>query len=339
MHERPHPFRRSGGDRGKAAQPPRQQHQAHPNPNFFPYPQPFHYQQNPYLLPHLNPFLQNPYNLPPDRRQLADSDFPTPRDPYNDDRQNRSCYNKYSKFPQQHGKVQNEMIEKLDRAVMRARRDLLASNENVSTWKVSQAALLKVKAESWESLGFQMQQVPSLKGLLVTEGKVNAFIHCFVAARRITSLYDLEMAICKSEGIEHFEELELGPLARHPLALHYFYVTADTIEAYRIRTEQIICYLCEFLDTHKRKEHCVDTFLDFMAMKQSVTSREKLCVRVQNFGFVPLRTTFDHKEFIAELLSHGPPFVPNVIYVDSDEDSRVEFEEDPEEDPDGLFSS
>lgn len=55
---------------------------------------------------------------------------------------------------------------------MKARGDLLASKENVSAWKVSQGALLMVKADSWESLGFQMQQVPTLNHLLVTEGKV-----------------------------------------------------------------------------------------------------------------------------------------------------------------------
>lgn len=42
----------------------------------------------------------------------------------------------------------------------------------MTAWKVSQAALLTLKAESWEALGFQMQQVPSLYRLMVIEGKV-----------------------------------------------------------------------------------------------------------------------------------------------------------------------
>lgn len=42
----------------------------------------------------------------------------------------------------------------------------------MTAWKVSQAALLTLKAESWEALGFQMQQVPSLYSLMVIEGKV-----------------------------------------------------------------------------------------------------------------------------------------------------------------------
>lgn len=90
------------------------------------------------------------------------------------------------------------MVEKPDKAVRRARSGLLASNENVSALRVLQAALLMVKAESWESLGFQMQQVSSLNRLLVAEGRINAFIHCFVAVRRITSLYDLEAAVLEN---------------------------------------------------------------------------------------------------------------------------------------------
>lgn len=33
---------------------------------------------------------------------------------------------------------------------------------------------------------------------------------------KITTLSNLEMAICKNEGVQQFEELELGPLISHP---------------------------------------------------------------------------------------------------------------------------
>lgn len=55
---------------------------------------------------------------------------------------------------------------------MKAHCDLVAARESVSAWKVSQAALLVLKADSWESLGVQMQLVPSLNRLIVVEGKV-----------------------------------------------------------------------------------------------------------------------------------------------------------------------
>ncbi|KAF5736629.1 hypothetical protein HS088_TW14G00776 [Tripterygium wilfordii] len=177
-----------------------------------------------------------------------------------------------------------EVLERIDRAVMKARLNLLASKENVSAWNVSQAALVALQVDSWNSLGFQMQEIPSLHQLIVTEGKINAFIHCFVGVRRITSLYDLEVAICKNEGTEHFEELQLGPLLRHPLALHYFSVNSDATEVFKITTEEILLCLCEFMDKCKKKDIKIDELLDFIAKKRSVVGKEKLGVRIQSLG-------------------------------------------------------
>lgn len=180
--------------------------------------------------------------------------------------------------------TRKELIEGTERAVAKAWRDLVAAGESVSAWKVSQAALLALRVDSWSSLGFQMQEVPALHRLMATEGKINAFIHCFVGVRGITSLYDLQVAICKNEGVERFEELELGPLLRHPLALHYFSVKPDATSVFKITSEEIISYLCDFLDTSFKKDVQTAEFLDFIVKKRSVSSKENLAVRIQNLG-------------------------------------------------------
>lgn len=121
--------------------------------------------------------------------------------------------------------------------------------------------------------------------------QINAFIHCFVAVQRITSLYDLEVAICKNEGVVQFEELELGPLVRHPLVMHYFSVSPDLTEVFKITSEEILSCLCEFTNTQKDKEIKVEEFLGFIAKKRSITGNEKLCVRIQSLGYVVLSAT------------------------------------------------
>jgi len=63
-------------------------------------------------------------------------------------------------------------LERIDRAVEKARQDLSDAEENVSAWKVSQSVLVNFQAESWDSLGFKMQEVPALFRLMVTESKV-----------------------------------------------------------------------------------------------------------------------------------------------------------------------
>ena len=116
--------------------------------------------------------------------------------------------------------------------------------------------------------------------------QINSFIHCYVGVRKVTTLYDLELAICKNEGVGLFEELELGPLVRHPLVVHYFSVIPDVKKVFRITSEDIISYLHEYLKTHQGKEVKVEALLDFIAEKQSQTSREKLNVRIQSLGYV-----------------------------------------------------
>ncbi|KDP39349.1 hypothetical protein JCGZ_01106 [Jatropha curcas] len=184
-------------------------------------------------------------------------------------------------FKQQHKKKE---LERVDQAVEKAWQDFLAASESVETWKVSQAALLTLQVESWGSLGIHMQEVPSLHRLILVEGKINAFIHCFVAVRRITSLYDLEVAICEHEGIEQFEELGLGPLLRHPLILHYFLVNPNATEVFKITTEEIILTLHEYMSSSKDHEINIDDFLQFTAKKRSVKGKENLGVRIQGLG-------------------------------------------------------
>ncbi|WCJ33174.1 Histidine kinase- DNA gyrase B- and HSP90-like ATPase family protein [Euphorbia peplus] len=177
-----------------------------------------------------------------------------------------------------------EMIGRVDKAVEKAWGDLIGSGESVSTWKVSQAALMALKVESWDSLGFRMQEVPSLHRLILVEGKINAFIHCFVGVRRITSLYDLEVAICENEGIERFEELGLGSILRHPLVVHYFLVSSDVTEVAKITTEDIILSLHEYMTTCSKKDVIIDEFLDFVAKKRSAKGKGNLGIRIQSLG-------------------------------------------------------
>ncbi|KAJ0787709.1 hypothetical protein HanOQP8_Chr02g0085331 [Helianthus annuus] len=113
---------------------------------------------------------------------------------------------------------------------------------------------------------------------------INAFINCFVGVWKITTLSDLETAICKNEGVQQFEELELGPLIRHPLVNHYFSVSSNSTGVFKISSREILTFLVEFMDIHEGKEVKADELLDFIAKKRSVDSKEKLHVRIQSLG-------------------------------------------------------
>ncbi|PQQ21620.1 hypothetical protein Pyn_15063 [Prunus yedoensis var. nudiflora] len=313
MFGHPHHFRSPSG--GPRQQPPPLQH---------PYPQPLNpnfslqnqnQNQNPtnssYIFPPnpafpshpaLNPYpafpTQNPNFTP---QQLPNSSFRPQALPENPRPNVDSQQLSNSAFPPQSlsenpnvGPLQRpsnsafwpkEMLERIDGSVEEARAELVAAGRSVSAWKVLESALLMLKVDAWSSLMLPMYQVPSLHRLMLTEGRINAYIHCFVGVRKITSLYDLELAICKNENIQQFEELGLGPLLRHPLVLHYFQVSSDTTEVFKITSEEIVFLLIGFL-THKREvtDDSVEEFLDFIVKRRSVVSKEKLGIRICSLG-------------------------------------------------------
>ena len=100
------------------------------------------------------------------------------------------------------------------------------------------------------------------------------------------------MAICKVEGVDSFEKLELGPLLRHPLVLHYFSLSPGVTEVFKITGKEVCSLLWNFMDKKKKKKKSknvddtvqIEEFLDFVAKKRSVASKEELCLRIQSLG-------------------------------------------------------
>ncbi|WRX18951.1 hypothetical protein QQP08_011438 [Theobroma cacao] len=64
-----------------------------------------------------------------------------------------------------------------------------------------------------------MQGIPSLQKLITIEGR----------------FCELELSICENEGVKTSKTLELGPLLRHILVLHYFLLSSDNTEVTPIR--------------------------------------------------------------------------------------------------------
>ncbi|XP_020260573.1 uncharacterized protein LOC109836936 isoform X2 [Asparagus officinalis] len=228
------------------------------------------YFQNPNLQ---NPLIQNLLNILPQN--------PNFQSPYI---QSQAAPPHRPPQPQNASLNPKVTMERVESAAAKAQRDLATAGENVTAWKVSQATLVSLQVDSWSAVGFQLQEVPTLRRLLATEGKINAFIHCFVGAQRIATVYDLEVAICKNEGIERFEELGMGPLSRHPLVQHYFFVGSDSVDIFKISAEDVIVSLHSFMKHCNRQTVSAEELLDFLAEQKSLPHKQKLGVRIQTLG-------------------------------------------------------
>ncbi|XP_039016487.1 protein NO VEIN-like [Hibiscus syriacus] len=299
------PFRPHGG------YPPSQPSFGPQNPNFplqhpnvlqFLQTQPnFALQQNPNNFFFQNPF---PYSLPQNPNITTQQ---PPQQLFNNPRSSQSqLHNQRGSATS--GQVPREVQERINQAVNQAWQGLMASRNSVTAWKVSQAALVELQADSWSSLGLDMQGVPSLQKLMTIEGRVNAFIQCFVGVRKITTLYELEMEICKNEGVRTYEKLELGPFLCHPLVLHYFSLNSNCKKVFKITSEDVIAHLHEYMDSHNNQEILIDEFLGFVADKQAATSKEELGVRIQSLAMYTsfIKMAERRKDFEVKKCPKGP---------------------------------
>lgn len=109
-----------------------------------------------------------------------------------------------------------------------------------------------------------------------------------MGVQRITSLSDMEVEICKNEGVGKFEELGLGPLVKHNLVQHYFSVPSNLNEIMKITMAEIVLLLHKFMLVNQNKKIGGDEFLDFVSKKRKVDDKLKLGIRIRHFGYVTL---------------------------------------------------
>lgn len=82
-------------------------------------------------------------------------------------------------------------VMRIDKAVNKTRKSVVAAGESVSSTRVSRAVLEELQADSWRSLGVQMQDVPSLRQLMAIEGKVSlkSSFYSYVDIHLLQSFY------------------------------------------------------------------------------------------------------------------------------------------------------
>jgi len=68
---------------------------------------------------------------------------------------------------------QQAVLDRAQEAARKAREELVKGGEGVTVWKVAQAVLVALKADSWDSLSVQPPDVPLLRDLFLIEGKVS----------------------------------------------------------------------------------------------------------------------------------------------------------------------
>jgi hypothetical protein len=101
----------------------------------------------------------------------------------------------------------------------------------------------------------------------------------------------------RRKGVDWFEDLEMGPVVKVPSCCALYSVSSHVKQVFKITIEEILNYLSEFMNTSKLNKFSADEFLDFIGKKRKVDGRDKLSVRIQNFGSL-MRQKFIQMDFI-----------------------------------------
>eukprot|EP00252_Welwitschia_mirabilis_P009867 TRINITY_DN2277_c0_g1_i3.p1 TRINITY_DN2277_c0_g1~~TRINITY_DN2277_c0_g1_i3.p1 ORF type:complete len:327 (+),score=46.81 TRINITY_DN2277_c0_g1_i3:186-1166(+) len=181
-----------------------------------------------------------------------------------------------------------------------------SSGGTISLWKLTQSVISALKVESLDALGLKIQQIHTLNKIMLIEGKINAFIHCYVGSIRIATLWELNKEICKQEGVSRFEDLGLGQLLGQPIIDHYFAPATDATDVFKISVKQVVSHLYDFLDINEGSDIILEEFLSYMCKKEAVPSPAHLCIRIQSLrryvGFLR-RAKKAEKEHILKMQS------------------------------------
>lgn len=111
--------------------------------------------------------------------------------------------------------------------------------------------------------------------------QVNAHIHAHVAAKRITTLYDLGCDITQEEGVSNFEDLGIGPLHLHPLVVRYF---SPPDEFLSITAVDVMQDLGDYIGDSYYNRVELDDFMAHLQRTRKASTMRHLGVRIQTLG-------------------------------------------------------
>lgn len=131
---------------------------------------------------------------------------------------------------------------------------------------------------------FPWYDIPSCKNFEKRYKRICEFIRVFCWNCPICSLFDLQRIILEFEKVSSFDELQMGPIFKHPLIKDFFKPSKAVVEVPEITAYDIQLTVKKFIDsTSKGMQFKLEEFMEFFARSQGVESPSDLCIRIVSF--------------------------------------------------------
>lgn len=193
------------------------------------------------------------------------------------------------RFPESKAISKKDVINSIDEYLNLMIQDLSSQGEYLHWHQVQEILKGKLRSVNINKRGSRIseQEIPTWEKFYKCHGRVEELIKLFCLLSPITSIHELQQAIASSEGVQHYEELCLGPILKHPAVQQCFRPPQDLQAAPEISLYNIMSSLQQCLHQHRRrnKESRVELvdFLEFMQHNLSLPSKEHLCIRIKSF--------------------------------------------------------
>lgn len=103
-------------------------------------------------------------------------------------------------------------------------------------------------------------------------------LECYIAARHITTLHDMEREVVSMEGVKSYLDLGLGRLQDNFVVKQYF---PGAVKVFRITTADVLQQLCNYMKAKAIKDVNESEFLKYLAEAKS-QSPQHLGVLLRN---------------------------------------------------------
>lgn len=115
-------------------------------------------------------------------------------------------------------------------------------------------------------------------------GRVEELIKVYCMFTPITTLHELSIALAQSEKVASYDELNLGPLIKHPRVKDYFKPPEELESPPEITIHLLHSHLFRMIDKTKKKgKFTMEEYLEFVRKKEDLASVNHLCVRLLSF--------------------------------------------------------
>ena len=166
---------------------------------------------------------------------------------------------------------------------------LQKSKEFVSRERVQEELFRLYRVQSWQELSSHPSHFVPLSNLTDRQKSVTFYVQILEQTFNMCTLHDLEPLLVKFMKVDHYDELHLGPLSKHPKIQEIFdyHPTDDDQPIPEITTGDIIKTFIDFQRTYRGgRPELFEKFLDRLVKKYELQNRSDLGFFCKSFPYL-----------------------------------------------------